>query len=87
MFKVLGDEVGLKIELQRGNFYVDANNHGGHAWNTVRFSDGTSAIYDAMHHRKASTTPGQIDDYVLYYQDTKGNRLYDRGLSNNINNA
>ena len=87
LFKVLGDEVGLKIELQRGNFYVDANNHGGHAWNTVRFSDGTSAIYDAMHHRKASTTPGQIDDYVLYYQDTKGNRLYDRGLSNNINNA
>ena len=87
LFKVLGDEVGLKIELQRGNFYVDANNNGGHAWNTVRFSDGTSAIYDAMHHRKASTTPGQIDDYVLYYQDTKGNRLYDRGLSNNINNA
>ena len=87
LFKVLGDEVGLKIELQRGNFYVDANNHGGHAWNTVRFSDGTSAIYDAMHHRKASTTPGQIDDYALYYQDTKGNRLYDRGLSNNINNA
>ena len=87
LFKVLGDEVGLKTELQRGNFYVDAVDNGGHAWNTVRFSDGTSAIYDPMHHRKASTTPGQVDNYALYYQDTKGNRLYDRGLSNNNPNV
>ncbi len=86
LFKVLGDEVGLRTELQRGNFYQYGSG-GGHAWNTVRFSDGTSAIYDAMHNRKSSTTPGQVDNYALCYQDTNGNILYDRGLSNNINNA
>ncbi len=80
LYKILGDEIGLKVELQRGNFYSQ-NGGGGHAWNTVRFSDGTSAIFDAMHNRSASTTPGNVDDYAKYYYDVNNRSLYKDGLA------
>ena len=82
LFKVLGDEIGLDIELQRGNFYDSySGDGGGHAWNTVRFKDGTSAIYDAMHNRTSSTTPGRVDDYSRQYYSVKDQALYLDGLA------
>jgi hypothetical protein len=82
LFKILGDEVGLNIELQRGNFYSEFGG-GGHAWNTVRFEDGTSAIYDAMHNKTSNTTPGHVDDYAKYYFTVNNDDLYSQGLSGN----
>ena len=79
LFKVLGDEVGLNIELQRGNFN-DEWGGGGHAWNTVRFKDGTSAIYDAMHNKTSSTTPGRVDNYARKYYTVLDEPLYTNGL-------
>ena len=39
LFKVLADEVGLSVELNRGHLNLAAGG-GPHAWNTVRFSNG-----------------------------------------------
>lgn len=81
LYKILGDEVGLKVELQRGNFHDDWGG-GGHAWNTVRFDDGTSAIFDAMHNKTSNTTPGHVDDYAKKYFTVDNQQLYADGLSN-----
>jgi hypothetical protein len=83
LFKILGDEVDLNIELQRGNFYTEYGG-GGHAWNTVQFDDGTSAIFDAMHNKTSNITPGHVDDYAKYYLTVNNDDLYSKGL--NINN-
>ena len=77
MYKVLGDEVGLNVELQRGNFsnpLTGAN--GGHAWNIVTLPDGTSYIYDVMHNSKTSITPGDIDTKASYYLTVDNKSLY-----------
>ena len=79
LYKILGDEIGLKVELQRGNF-INEWGGGGHAWNTVRFDDGTSAIFDAMHNKTSNTTPGHVDDYAKYYFTVKKQPLYENGL-------
>ena len=76
LFKILGDEVGLKIELQRGDF-VDSSGYGGHAWNHITFSDGTSAIFDAMHNITSSTYP-HVDEYAQHYFTNEGQQLYVR---------
>lgn len=81
LYKILGDEVGLKVELQRGNFY-DEWGGGGHAWNTVQFEDGTSAIFDAMHNKSSNTTPGHVDDYAKKYFTVDDQQLYADGLNN-----
>lgn len=81
LYKILGDEVGLRVELQRGNFHDDWGG-GGHAWNTVRFEDGTSAIFDAMHNKSSNTTPGHVDDYAKKYFTVDDQQLYADGLSN-----
>ena len=77
--KILGDEVGLHIELQRGNF-ADGYVSGGHAWNVVKFEDGTSAIYDAMHNKTSNITKGHVEDYAKYYSDVNNGKLYDNGI-------
>ena len=80
LYKVLGDEIGLDVQLQRGRFYQNAENQGGHAWNTVQFKDGSSAIYDAMNNRRLSTDFGNVDDFALYYRDVNNAKLYENGL-------
>ena len=81
LYKILGDEVGLKVELQRGNFSNGTPaGSGGHAWNTVRFDDGSSAIFDAMHNKTSVTTPGQVDDYAKQYFAMDNTPLYNEGL-------
>ncbi len=77
--KILGDEVGLHIELQRGNF-ADGYVSGGHAWNVVKFEDGTSAIYDAMHNKTSNITKGHVENYAKYYSDVNNGKLYDNGI-------
>ncbi|MCM1003264.1 MAG: FHA domain-containing protein [Candidatus Gastranaerophilales bacterium] len=84
LMKVLGDEIGLKIELQRGNFYSGGGG-GGHAWNIIRFDDGTSAIYDAMHNKTSSTTPGKVDSYARQYYTVNNEALYTNGVTPNVN--
>ena len=77
--KILGDEVGLHIELQRGNF-ADGYVSGGHAWNVVKFEDGTSAIYDAMHNKTSNITKGHVENYAKFYSDVNNGKLYDNGI-------
>ena len=83
LYKIVGDEIGLKVGLQRGNFH-SAFGGGGHAWNTVQFSDGTSVICDAMHNKSSSITPGQVDDYAKCYFTVNNEDLYSNGLASNI---
>ena len=90
--KILGDEVGLHIELQRGNWYENGNPNnygGGHAWNVVRFDDGTSAIYDAMHDKIANTTSGHVDPMADEYLTVNNEKLYGnsnvQGSNNRVN--
>ena len=78
LYKILGDELGLKVELQRGNFYSEYGG-GGHAWNTVTFSDGTTAIYDAMHNKTSNITPGYVDKYAEQYYTVNDELLYQGG--------
>ncbi len=86
LYKILGDEIDLNVSLQRGNFY-DALGGGGHAWNTVEFDDGTSAIFDAMHNKTSNTTPGHVDDYAKQYTDVSDNALYIDGLKSRYSAA
>ena len=79
LLKILGDEVGLKVELQRGNFN-NSWGSGGHAWNVIKFEDGTSAIYDAMHNKTSNTTPGHVDNYAQYYYTVDDRKLYEYGV-------
>ena len=44
LFKVLADEVGLNVELNRG--YLNCRDGGRHAWNTVRFRNGDVYVFD-----------------------------------------
>ncbi|MCM1338920.1 MAG: FHA domain-containing protein [Muribaculaceae bacterium] len=74
LYKILGDELGLNVELQRGNFW--AGGGGGHAWNVVRFDDGTSAIFDAMHNKTSEITPGRVDNYAKFYYTVDNVALY-----------
>lgn len=91
LLKVLGDELGLHVELQRGNFYEGGqpiydlqgnlmNHGGGHAWNVIKFEDGTSAIYDAMHNRTSNITAGSVDSYAKNYTAVNDAKLYDYGI-------
>lgn len=54
------------------------------AWNTVRFEDGTSAIFDVMHNKSSVTTPGRVDPYAKQYYTTDDEPLYKNGLRNNV---
>lgn len=84
LYKVLGDEVGLNVELQRGNFYNSPVDGGPHAWNTVQFKDGTSVICDAMHNKTSSITPGHVDSQAKKYFTVNDEALYSNGLSSNL---
>jgi hypothetical protein len=70
MLKLLGDEAGLPIALQRGNA-VFGSTSGAHAWNVIHL-DGTPHIADAMNPTRsygavvlpAVTAPGMSQAYV-----------------------
>ena len=55
LFKVLGDELGLSVQLQRGKMGVVFEGEfigGGHAWNVVKFKNGKSLLVDTMNAKK-----------------------------------
>jgi hypothetical protein len=49
LFKILGDEAGLKTSLVRGNFAKNGPPGGAHAWNEVQLADGRRILVDVMH--------------------------------------
>ena len=62
MFKILGDEIGLPVEIKRG--YLDSMYTGAHTYNFICFEDGTKEIYDAMN-----------PHCTLNYYDNDGNLM------------
>ena len=47
LFKILGDEAGLKVALVRGNYVSRSHpNGGGHAWNELFLDDGRRVLVD-----------------------------------------
>ena len=87
MYKILGDEVGLKVELQRGNYFSDGlgSYGGGHAWNIVNYSNGDVAIHDVMHDTVSSITPGNFSSKANNYYTVDNKKLYGKGGVANFN--
>lgn len=53
LFKVLGDEAGLKTALVRGTYmHLHAGGGGAHAWNEVQLEDGRRFLVDTTLHPK-----------------------------------
>lgn len=63
LFKLLGDEAGLRVSLVRGNYAG-----GGHTWNELRSDDGPAWIVDCMNPRGGfdffRTTDPQAREYL-----------------------
>lgn len=58
LFKILGDEAGLKTALVRGNYARRGVKPGfAHAWNEVTLSDGRRVLVDVMHHGGKAVFP------------------------------
>lgn len=79
LLKVLGDEAGLDVTLQRGNADFGPGARGGHAWNVVAI-EGKDHLVDSMnptlHYGNAQLVP--LDDPSLknMYLDMQDRPLY-----------
>jgi hypothetical protein len=77
LFKLLGDEAGLKTALVRGNYGMDAGQAPPgaqlvkgmkgfpHAWNEVELEDGTRVLVDVMHNGGKRRFLPITDAYVV----------------------
>jgi transglutaminase/protease-like cytokinesis protein 3 len=65
LFKLLGDEAGLKTALVRGNFIKKKPPGFAHAWNEVILEDGRHLLVDVMHNGGAATFRELTDPYVI----------------------
>jgi Ethylene-responsive protein kinase Le-CTR1/Beta-galactosidase jelly roll domain len=86
LFKLLGDEAGLKTALVRGNYAMDAAQAPAgaklpkgvkgfpHAWNEVELEDGTLVLVDVMHNggkrRFLPISDGFVVQHYLKPDDT-----------------
>ncbi len=81
LFKVLGDEAGLKVALVRGYAKCTDGSYGGHAWNEVELTDQPKQMVDVMN-------PTRIQNRVVFpalrasglsmgYMDAAGVKLYE----------
>ncbi len=74
LFKVLGDEIGVNVNLQRGCF-TSQSGQGGHAWNVVRTNTGDYYICDTMNNKIIPIQESYIND-LKKYQSVDYRMLY-----------
>jgi hypothetical protein len=74
LFKILGDEAGLKVALVRGNFARKGPPGVAHAWNEVTLDDGRRVIVDVMHNggkpKFLEITDPEVIQHYLKVDDT-----------------
>jgi hypothetical protein len=82
LFKILGDEAGLKTALVRGNYSRSGERTGGHAWNEVTLEDGRRVLVDVMHHgakpKFPEITAPEVTKHYLKVNDTPWYREPDK---------
>ena len=80
LFKILGDEAGLKIGLRRGQMIQRGRAIGRHAWNEITLEDGTIRIVDVMNPKEDFVFPSE-SEAAPFYGDIKGEPLYKKAES------
>jgi len=75
LFKILGDELGLNVELQRGVFISQHGSSGGHAWNVIKMQNGESILCDIMMNT-AIPINSNYSFYINQYHSTIRQPLY-----------
>ncbi len=82
LFKLMGDEAGLKTALVRGNYvHLHAGGSGAHAWNEIKLDDGRRYLVDTTLHPKDPfpeiTTPAVTPaDIPKRYVKDDGSHFY-----------
>lgn len=75
LMKILGDEIGLKTRLVRGNL-VDIGDSGGHVWNEVKLSNGKRYLFDTQQNVLLDMTGKNAgNNYILSTYYTPDNHL------------
>jgi len=65
LFKLMGDEAGLRPALVRGNYNTGRPGQGAHAWNEVTLPDGRRLLVDVMHNGGKPKFPEVTDPIVV----------------------
>ena len=75
LFKLMGDEAGLKVGLRRGLVKVKGRIIGRHAWNEITLADGGIRIVDVMNPEEdfELPEPGKVH---FNYADMEGEGIY-----------
>ena len=75
LFKIMGDEAGLKVGLRRGHMKSRGRLLGRHAWNEITLEDGSRRIVDVMNPEKNFKLP-PAEKVSHKYAGIKGEELY-----------
>ncbi|HEX3872148.1 MAG TPA: EDR1-related protein, partial [Pirellulales bacterium] len=76
LFKILGDEAGLKTALVRGNYAKQGPPGFAHAWNEVELGDGHRVLVDVMHNGGKPKFRELNSEYVIeHYLKVDGHAL------------
>jgi hypothetical protein len=79
MYKVLGDEAGLDVALQRGHVELigaDGLEFGPHQWNDVRLPDGRHVIVDVAKPQEGYALPVAGSDDGPWYYTVRESPMY-----------
>ncbi len=79
LFKIMGDEAGLRVGLRRGHMKSRGRLLGRHAWNEITLENGGKRIVDVMNPEKNFKMP-EAKKVSYRYAGMKGEDLY-RGKS------
>ena len=75
LFKIMGDEAGLRVGLRRGHMKARGRLLGRHAWNEITLEDGSRRIVDVMNPEKNFKLP--VAEKISYrYAGIEGEDLY-----------
>lgn len=75
LFKLMGDEAGLKVALVRGNMKTSTS-VGGHAWNELHLDDGRRLLVDIMNPQRDFRFPALTEPIALRYLSVYNVPLY-----------
>lgn len=77
LFKILAEEIGLNVNIVRGNL-MDMGGIGGHAWNEVVFSNGKKIIFDTQNSAIIALKEGSRNKKAFQYLKTNNDFYYSK---------